>query len=46
MKNKWLIRGILSMVLCTFTLGVAGCRNKTDKEPISDENAISTVKTL
>ncbi|MCY6354635.1 hypothetical protein [Clostridium sp. ZS2-4] len=46
MKNKWLIRRIISMVLCTFILGTTGCGNKTDKEPISDENAISTAKTL
>lgn len=46
MKNKWTAKEIICILICTIFLGTIGCGKKTDKEPISDENAISTAKTL
>ncbi len=46
MKNKWITKGIIGILICTIFSGTTGCGKKTDKEPISDDNAISTVKTL
>lgn len=46
MKNKWAAKGIIGILICTIFFGTTGCGKKTDKEPISDENAISTAKTL
>lgn len=45
-KNKWAAKGIMGVLICTIFLGTIGCGKETDKEPISDENAILTVKTL
>lgn len=46
LKNKWAAKGIIGILVWTIFFGTTGCGKKTDKEPISDENAISTVKTL
>ncbi|MCY6371430.1 hypothetical protein [Clostridium ganghwense] len=46
MKSKWVTKGIIGILLCTLMLGIIGCQKKMDKEPIGDENAVPTVKTL